>query len=141
MNKVILVGRVGADPQAKRTKDGKSVCTFSLATPRANAKSVAEKTCDWHLVSVFGSQADICQQSLKTGARVLVDGAITTSSYTSKQGEKKTSIQILAYGVTFLDSKVEGAKSSSSSNGSSKTSSRPVVPSSHEDDNADYAFD
>jgi single-strand DNA-binding protein len=114
MNKVLLVGNVGATPVAKRTKDGKSVCSFSVATPRAATKTGDGKECDWHSIAVFGKQADVCHTALRTGSKVLVDGALTSSSYTSKLGEKRTTVKVVAYSVTFLDPKEKSASGAKS---------------------------
>lgn len=101
MNKVILVGRLGADPEAKQTTSG-FVCRFSLAT---SEKRGEKDYTEWHRVVAFGKLAENCGKFLKKGSEALVDGRVQTRSW-EKDGEKMFSTEIIAQTVKFLSKKV-----------------------------------
>jgi single-strand DNA-binding protein len=115
VNKVILVGRLGADPIQRTTKSGKNVIHFSLATSRRlyredaeshEASTPSEET-QWHRIVVWGKSGEACAQFLKKGSAVYVEGAIRSHSYKDKEGAARMSFEIQAEVVNFLDS---GAK-------------------------------
>ncbi|HLW71296.1 MAG TPA: single-stranded DNA-binding protein [Candidatus Binataceae bacterium] len=105
MNKAILVGNLGRDPEIRSTPSGQNVANFSIATTenfndRSGAKQ--ERT-EWHRIVAWGKLADVCGQYLKKGRQVYVEGRITTRQYEAKDGSgKRYSTEIVAQTVQFL---------------------------------------
>lgn len=105
VNKVILIGNLGATPELKYLPSGQAVCTFSLATTEKwNDKGgqTQERT-EWHSVEVWGKQAEACGKYLDKGRSVYVEGQIRTDSWEDKEtGQKKYRVKIVARDVRFL---------------------------------------
>jgi len=114
LNKVLLIGRLGADPEIKQMVNGKSVARFSLATSNTwkdkNTGEKKEKT-EWHRVVIFNEGlVNIVQQYVKKGAQVYIEGQLTTRKWTDeKSGTEKYSTEIVLQGFnstfTILSSK------------------------------------
>ena len=104
--KTVVVGHLGGDPEMRHLPSGAPVANFSIATTRKwkSDDGPQEKT-TWFRVSVFGKQAESCNQYLAKGRLVLVEGEIDVSAYTSKGGEAKASLELRARMVKFLGSK------------------------------------
>lgn len=106
INKVILVGRLGSDPESRVTNTGNNVATISLATSeryKDKAGEWAERT-EWHRVVCWNTLADLAVKYLRKGRQVYVEGRIQTRSWETDAGEKKYSTEIIASNLTFLDS-------------------------------------
>ncbi|MDZ4678082.1 MAG: single-stranded DNA-binding protein [Oligoflexia bacterium] len=106
LNKVIIVGTLGADPGNFTSRDGKPYTALSLATNRywKTKEGVTERRTDWHRVSVWGKKALLCQEYLKKGASVCVEGFL--SSYeVEEEGKKRWQTGISADEVHFLSKK------------------------------------
>lgn len=106
INKVILVGNLGADPEKRFTGSGQAVTTFNLATTEVwNDKTGAkqEKT-EWHRVVVWGKQAETCAEYLSKGRQVYVEGRLQTRQWEDKDGNKRYTTEIVAQTVKFLGS-------------------------------------
>jgi single-strand DNA-binding protein len=105
VNKVILVGNLGRDPEVRATPSGQSVCSFSIATTERftdRAGQQREQT-EWHNVVAWGRQADTCGQYLKKGRQVYVEGKLTTRQYEAKDGTgKRYRTEVVAQRVQFL---------------------------------------
>lgn len=101
VNKVILVGNLGRDPEMKSTNNGLQIAKFSLAT---SEKRNDEERTEWHNVVAFGNQAEIAGQYLKKGSKVYIEGSLHTSNY-EKDGEKRYRTEITCRNFQFLDSK------------------------------------
>lgn len=110
VNKVILMGRLGANPILRLTKTGIPVAQLSVATTRrfqtaetlpGAAPSYKEET-QWHRVVVWRRQAESCAQYLRSGSPVYVEGSIKTSTYEDKEGKTRLSVEIQAEMVSFL---------------------------------------
>ena len=104
VNKVILIGNLGRDPELKYTPGGNAVCNFTLATnekwtDKAGAKQ--ERT-EWHRIVVWGKQAEICGQYLKKGRQAYIEGSLTTREWNDKDGNKRYITEIIARDVRFL---------------------------------------
>ena len=110
VNKVILLGRLGADPVQRFTQTGKSVVNFSVATTRklmredeaAFLEQPAEET-QWHKVVGWGKLGENCAQYLKKGSSVYVEGSLRTRQYEDKNGVPKLSFEIYADEVSFIN--------------------------------------
>jgi single-strand DNA-binding protein len=110
INKVILVGRLGKDPEVRYTPDGTMVTNFTLATDESYKDKNGEKVqkTEWHRISTFGKLAEICGNYLVKGKLVFVEGKIRTSSWDDKEGVKRYSTDIVANDMKMLDSKGQG---------------------------------
>lgn len=97
LNKVILVGRVTADPQIRTTPGGQSVTTIGVATNRTWTDKAGQKQeqAEFHNVVVWGRQAEIAGQYLTRGAMVLIEGRIATRGWTDKQGQARKTTEIM----------------------------------------------
>lgn len=107
VNKVILIGHLGADPSVRYTGSGRAVCQLSLATNRRIRKednSVVEQV-DWHRVSAWGKQGELCQTYLRKGAQVYVEGRLRHSNYLDKDGQRRFSVEVVSDQIVFLSSK------------------------------------
>jgi single-strand DNA-binding protein len=102
MNKVILIGALGADPEKRITPNNLSVCTFRIAVQRQKSK---EKVTDWFNIVTWRTLADNCERFLQKGSKVCIVGQIQTRSYDDKNGAKRYVTEIIADEVEFLDSK------------------------------------
>lgn len=106
MNKVILIGNLGGDPDTRFTPAGKQVTEFSLATAGAGKDAPA----DWHKVTTWEKTAELCAKYLTKGSKVALEGRIKYETY-EKDGEKKYMTRIVADRVEFLSSKSDGGTS------------------------------
>jgi single-strand DNA-binding protein len=107
INKVILVGRLGKDPEVRYTPDGMVVTNFTLATDEQRKDKNGEKvkTTEWHRIVTFGKLAEICGKYLVKGKLVFVEGRIRTQSWEDKEGVKRYTTEIIASDMRMLDSK------------------------------------
>lgn len=108
INRVILVGHLGADPEFKETKTGKSRCQFSIATHRSylTAEGKWEEKTDWHSVVAWDKQAELCRSNLFKGSPVFVDGLIQTRSWKNENGVRVKIIEIKAESIRYLGASV-----------------------------------
>ncbi|HKV53603.1 MAG TPA: single-stranded DNA-binding protein [Candidatus Binataceae bacterium] len=117
VNKVILVGNLGRDPEVRTTPSGQSVCNFSLATTERYTDRAGQQRdqTEWHNVVVWGKQADLCGQYLKKGRQVYVEGRLTTRQYEAKDGSgKRYRTEVVAQRVQFLGGRAGGGMDDSS---------------------------
>ena len=124
VNKVILVGRLGTDPELKTIANNQSVARFNLATNETWMKDgQKQERTEWHRIVVWGKMADICGKYLAKGRQVYVEGRLQTRSWEDTQGQKKYSTEVVAQTVQFLNNQPgqqqEGRNTSSSSHGMS----------------------
>ena len=98
VNKVILVGRLGRDPETRYTGGGQAVANFSVATDETYKDKSGErqKRTEWHKIVVWGKQAEIAQQYLKKGSLIFIEGRIQSREWQDKEGQKRTSFEIVA---------------------------------------------
>lgn len=117
VNKVILLGRLGTDPELKYTPSGAAVCNFSLATSESwNDKggNKQEKT-EWHRIVVWSKLAELCNQYLKKGRQAFIEGRIQTRQWEDKTGNKRYTTEIMATSIQFIGDR--GERSPERSNG------------------------
>ncbi len=106
INRVILIGRLGRDPEERSTQGGTKVSTMSLATDRFyNTNGSTEKTTEWHRIVAYGKIAEQCNQYLRKGRLVCIEGSLQTRSWEKPPGEKHYMTEVVASRVSFLDSK------------------------------------
>jgi single-strand DNA-binding protein len=129
LNKVMIIGRLGQDPELKYTPGGAAVCNFSVATSESwtdKAGQKQEKT-EWHRIVVWGKLAELCNQYLAKGRQAFIEGKLQTRSWEDKEGQKKYTTEIMANTVQFLDSKqTAGASMGAEKNTAPVESSAPA---------------
>ncbi|HEY4175280.1 MAG TPA: single-stranded DNA-binding protein [Kofleriaceae bacterium] len=104
VNKVILVGYLGADPDMRYTPSGQGVCELRLATSESwnDKNGQRQERTEWHRVVVWGKRAEVCSKYLAKGRQVFVEGRIQTRTYDDKEGIKRYMTEIIASDVQFL---------------------------------------
>ena len=111
INKVILVGRLGKDPETKSTPSGTTVTKFSLATDERFTDRTGERQqrTEWHNIVAWGKLGDICGQFLRKGKLVYIEGSIRTDSWDDKEsGQKRYRTEIIASEMKMLEKRGEG---------------------------------
>jgi single-strand DNA-binding protein len=124
LNKVMLIGRLGKDPELKYTEKGTAYCNFSLATDESYKDENGNKVdrTEWHNIVTWRKLAEICQQYLKKGSKIFCEGKLQTDSY-EKDGIKRYSTKIVMTDMSMLDSKGATEKVSDEVNKTSETGS------------------
>ena len=104
VNKVILIGHLGADPDMRYTPSGAGVCEFRLATTESwkDKNGQRQERTEWHRIVVWGKMAEICAKYLTKGRQCFVEGRIQTRSWDDKEGQKRYMTEIVANEVQFL---------------------------------------
>jgi single-strand DNA-binding protein len=104
LNKVILIGNLGKDPETRYTSTGSPVTNFSIATTEkwTSKDGNKEEKTEWHRVVTFGKQAEICSEYLSKGRQVYVEGRLQTRSWDDKDGNKRYTTEIVAHQVLML---------------------------------------
>lgn len=105
VNKVILVGRLGQDPELKYTPSGMAVCNFTLATSESwtDKQGQKQEKTEWHRIVVWGKLGELCGQYLAKGRQAYLEGALQTRSWDDKNtGQKRYTTEIVAKTVQFL---------------------------------------
>lgn len=111
-NKITIVGYLGRDPEIRYSGQGLAVCSFSVATAhkKKDQSGDYQDQTTWFRVSVFGRQAEACNQYLHKGSQVYVDGRLSIDEYTDREGQKRWSAEIAANDVQFLGSKADASE-------------------------------
>ena len=108
VNKVIVVGNLGKDPETRFLPDGKAVCNFSVATTdtwKDKATGEKKEATEWHRVSSFGRLAEICGEYLKKGSQVYIEGKLRTRKWQDKEGQDRYTTEIIADAMQMLGSR------------------------------------
>jgi len=110
VNKVILVGRLGQDPELKQTQGGGAVCKFSLATSEfwQDKQGQKQEKTEWHRITVWGKLGETCNQYLAKGRQAYIEGRLQTNSWDDKDGQKRYATEIVATAVQFLGGAKDG---------------------------------
>jgi single-strand DNA-binding protein len=105
LNKVILIGNIGNDPEMRYTPNGNPVTSFSMATNYYYTTSSGERReeTDWFRVTVWGKQAESCNQYLSKGRQVYVEGRLHARNWEGQDGQMRTSLEVTANRVLFID--------------------------------------
>jgi len=114
LNKVMIIGNLGRDPEMRYTPSGKPVTTFSVATSRTWNTSDGEKReeTEWFNVVAWSSLAEICKQYLAKGQQVYIEGRLQTRHWDDQEGNKHTSVEIVANEMIILSERRESGESS-----------------------------
>ncbi|MDZ7659752.1 single-stranded DNA-binding protein [Fodinibius sp.] len=110
LNKAMIIGRLGQDPDVRYTQSNTAVANLSVATSERYKDKQGEwkENTEWHRVVAWGRLAEICQEYLKKGSQVYIEGPIQTRKWEDKEGQTRYSTEIKALTMTMLDSKGEG---------------------------------
>lgn len=113
LNKVMVIGRLGRDPELKYTQAGAPVCTLNVATDESYTDRDGNKVdkAEWHRVVVFQKAAENCSQYLAKGSLVFVEGSLQTRKWQDQQGQDRYVTEIRAHRVQFLDRKGDNGQS------------------------------
>lgn len=112
LNKVMLIGHLGKDPEMRYLTSGVAVCTFSIATSDSykNAEGERVDTTEWHNIVVWRKLAEICAEYLKKGSKVYLGGKLTHRSYDDKNGVKRYVTEVVVDDLVMLDSRPNGGR-------------------------------
>jgi len=143
VNKVILVGNVGRDPEIRRMGSGEPVCNFSLATSetwRDKASGESKERTEWHNIVIFNENlAKVAEQYVKKGSKIYLEGSLQTRKFTDKNGAERTATEVVLQRfrgeMTLLDGRAGGGSSDMGddggsmgySGGGSSSGSRPAM--------------
>ncbi len=113
VNKVILIGRLGADPEVRYTQAGRSVASLRVATSENwnDGDGQRQERTEWHSITVWGKQAELCGQYLAKGRQVYLEGRLQTREYTDREGINRKAVEIVANQIVFLGGRSEGGNS------------------------------
>ncbi len=107
VNKVILIGRLGADPEIRYTLDGKPIATFRIATNEVIIRNgEKEVLTEWHRIVAFGKLAEFCGEYLSKGIRVYIEGKLRTRKFEDKQGFQRYVTEIVANNLQILEKRL-----------------------------------
>ena len=129
VNKAILVGRLGKDPEIKYTPSGTAIANFTMATSENYKDKDGQKQerTEWHRIVAFGKLAEICGEYLAKGKQVYIEGRIQTRSWDDKDGNKKYMTEIVANTMQMLGKADEAAKGSTELPHDAGSASEPAV--------------
>ena len=104
LNKVILIGRLGHEPELRYMANGEAVCNFSVATSESwkDKNGQRQEATEWHNVTMYRKLAEIAGQYLKQGSQVYIEGKIKSRKYTDKNGVERTAYEIIANEMNML---------------------------------------
>ena len=110
VNKVFLIGNLGADPEVRYTSSGSAVANFRIATSEVwnDRNGERQERTEWHRIVVWGKQAEHCGEYLRKGRSVHVEGRIQTREWDDRDGNKRYTTEVVANSVTFLGGRSDG---------------------------------
>jgi single-strand DNA-binding protein len=113
VNKVILIGNLGADPEVRYTPSGTSVANFRIATSEqwTNKDGEKEERTEWHKIVAWGRLGEICGEYLHKGKQVYIEGKLQTRSWEDRDGNKRYTTEVIAYTMQMLGSAGKGGTS------------------------------
>ena len=112
LNKVILIGRLGRDPETRYMPNGDAVCNFSVATSESWKDQSGQKKerTEWHNITLYRKLAEIAAKYLQKGSQVYIEGRIQSRKYTGKDGIERTAYEIVCSEMKMLGGKAEGGE-------------------------------
>jgi single-strand DNA-binding protein len=128
VNKVILIGRLGKDPEVKYTPSGAPVAKFSLATDEAfkDRSGELQKRTEWHNIVAWNKLAEICGQYLTKGKQVYIEGRIQSRQWEDQAGNKRTAYDIVAREMKMLGSKADSDRAAAAAAAAPSAERAPV---------------
>ena len=143
LNRVILLGRLGRDPEVRYAQSGTTVATLNMATDerRPDGNGGWKNETEWHRVVLFGKQADLAKQYLTKGREVLIEGSLRTRQWQDKDGQKRYTTEVVAQNMRFVGGRQGGAAGAGASQGFERGSEEAAAPvgAQGSDDFSDFA--
>jgi single-strand DNA-binding protein len=142
VNKAIVIGHLGKDPESRTLPSGATVCSMSVATTekwKDKTTGEAKEATEWHKISAFGRLAEIAAEYLRKGSGVYIEGSLRTRKWTDKQGNERYSTEIVANDLVMLPSRGEGGGRGGSTRASAP--SAPATPANTTPRNTDFHDD
>lgn len=142
LNKAMIIGRLGQDPEVRYTQSNTAVATLSVATSEKykDRNGELQESTEWHRVVAWGRLAEICQEYLKKGSLAYFEGPIQTREWEDKDGQKRYTTEIKALNMQMLDSRGSGGSGSSSTKNSKPAASTAEIDDSFDDMDDDLPF-
>lgn len=144
LNKVILIGRLGRDPETRFMPNGEAVCNFSIATSEkyTDKNGQRQEATEWHNVTMYRKLAEIAGQYLKLGSQVYIEGKIKSRKYTDKNGVERMAYDIIANEMRMLGGGNSGQQAQSAQAETPTTPRRqaPAAPVDGNDESDDIPF-
>lgn len=139
VNKVILVGNLGKDPEVRHLENGRAVANFSLATSETYKNKQGERVTntEWHNIVLWSPIAEIAEKFLKKGNQVYIEGKLTSRSWDDQDGNKRYTTEVVGNNLTLLGTKSDGESGGSSNMSQSSESEVTSIP---QDDSDDLPF-
>ena len=136
VNRVILIGNLGRDPELRYTQTGQAVTNFSIATNEKwkDKEGQPQERTEWHRIIVWGKPAENCAQYLQKGRSVYIEGRLQTRDWEDREGNKRQTTEIVAQTVQFLGGRGEGGPRSSGAPPTEASTGSSPGPSSDGDD-------
>jgi single-strand DNA-binding protein len=140
VNKAIIVGNLGRDPEMRYTPNGDPIASFSVATTEKwkDKQGEQQEKTEWHNITIFGKLAEVCGEYLKKGSSVYLEGRIQTDKYTDKAGIEKYSTKIIADRMQMLGGKPEGSTSKTAETKADSKKGKPSETFSEMDDDIPF---
>lgn len=144
LNKVILIGRLGRDPETRFMANGEAVCNFSVATSEkyTDKNGQRQEATEWHNVTMYRKLAEIAGQYLKQGSQVYIEGKIKSRKYTDKNGVERTAYDIIANEMKMLgggnDSGQQSAQHTPPERPRRQAPATPAAPAEYIDDDVPF---
>ena len=107
LNKVMIIGNLGNDPEIKYSNTGTAIANFNIATTenRKDSEGNWEEKTEWHRIVMFGKQAEVCKDYLHKGSKVYIEGRLQTRSWEDQSGQKRYMTEIVGANMVMLDSR------------------------------------
>jgi len=142
LNKAMLIGRLGQDPEVRYTQSNTAVANFSLATNERykDRNGEYQERTEWHRIVAWGRTAEICQEYLNKGSLVYIEGPIQTREWEDKDGQKKYTTEVKALTMQMLDSRGDSSMGGGSSSAPQKPAQTAEIDSSFDDMDDDLPF-
>ncbi|MBU6153309.1 MAG: single-stranded DNA-binding protein [Bdellovibrionales bacterium] len=123
INKVILIGNLGQNPEVKHSASGQAICNLSIATNESwtDKNGQKQEKTEWHRVVVFGKLAEICGQYLQKGRQAYIEGKLQTRSWQDKDNQTRYTTEVVAQSVQFLGGNAGAGRSSNQEYGNSNS--------------------
>ena len=133
LNKVMLIGNLGRDPEIRYTPDGSPVANFSLATSEnwTDKSGSRQEHTEWHTIVAWNRLADLCKKYLSKGRQVYVEGRIRTREWNDREGNKRRTTEVIATQMVLLGSRTQSAD----------TGTQPIDTATRADSEQDASFD
>lgn len=142
LNKVILIGRLGRDPECRYMPNGDAVCNFSIATDESwkDKNGQRQTRTEWHAITMYRKLAEIAAQYLKKGSLVYLEGRIQSRKYTGKDGIERTAYEIVCSEMKMLGGKAEGGEGQHNPPPPPQARQQPAAPVPQDDIDDDVPF-